>query len=135
MADNIFDKRQFSDLIFPFDAFTFSSPGTASPQLILDSTWTFNVNSDFTIEADDKSIIFGEGSDAKTYYNGTDLIIDSDVAGSGSCKINGLEIDKDGYIKPISSADSAAPNNSIYYSTDSSKLVYKDSGGSVNDLY
>lgn len=31
--------------------------------------------------------------------------------------------------------DSAAPNNSLYYSSDSLKPVYKDPGGTVNDLY
>jgi len=40
-----------------------------------------------------------------------------------------------GYFLPVTSADADAPNNSIYYSTDSSKLVYKDSGGTINDLY
>lgn len=42
---------------------------------------------------------------------------------------------QNGYFLPISSADIDAPVNSIYYSTDSSKLVYKDSLGTVNDLY
>jgi len=46
-----------------------------------------------------------------------------------------MEIDANGFIKPASSTDALAPNNSVYYSTDQSKLVYKDSGGSVNDLY
>lgn len=41
----------------------------------------------------------------------------------------------DGAICPPSLADASAPNNSIYYSTDASKLVYKDSGGTVNNLY
>lgn len=41
----------------------------------------------------------------------------------------------EGYFLPISSADADAPNNSIYFSTDSSKLVYKDAGGTPNDLY
>jgi hypothetical protein len=41
----------------------------------------------------------------------------------------------DAIFKPVSMADSAAPNNSIYYSTDSSKLVYKDALGVVNNLY
>ncbi len=40
-----------------------------------------------------------------------------------------------GYFLPISSADADAPLNSIYYSTDSSKLVYKDSLGTSHDLY
>lgn len=42
---------------------------------------------------------------------------------------------QNGYFLPVSSADADAPNNSIYYSTDSSKLVYKDSGGTPHDLY
>lgn len=41
----------------------------------------------------------------------------------------------DVYMHPVSSTDAAAPNNSLYYSTDQSKLVYKDSGGTVHSLY
>lgn len=41
----------------------------------------------------------------------------------------------EGYYQPISSSDSDAPNNSVYFSTDQSKLVYKDENGIVNDLY
>lgn len=37
--------------------------------------------------------------------------------------------------KPASLADANADNGSVYYSTDQSKLVYKDSAGVVNDLY
>lgn len=44
-------------------------------------------------------------------------------------------IDQTGAMKPASMADSAAANDTVYYSTDASKLVYKDSGGSVNNLY
>jgi hypothetical protein len=40
-----------------------------------------------------------------------------------------------GAIQPASMADSAATNNSIYYSTTASKLVYKDAAGTVNNLY
>ena len=40
-----------------------------------------------------------------------------------------------GVISPISQADADAANNTIYYSTTASKLVYKDSGGVVNNLY
>jgi hypothetical protein len=39
------------------------------------------------------------------------------------------------YYIPQTSTNAAAPNNSIYYSSDNSKLVYKDSGGTVNNLY
>jgi hypothetical protein len=36
---------------------------------------------------------------------------------------------------PASMADGSAPNNSVYYSTTASKLVYKDAVGTVNNLY
>lgn len=38
-------------------------------------------------------------------------------------------------ITPVSLADSAAANGTIYYSTTQSKLVYKDSVGVVHALY
>lgn len=44
-------------------------------------------------------------------------------------------IDQTGAMKPASMADSAAANDTVYYSTDASKLVYKDAGGTVNNLY
>lgn len=40
-----------------------------------------------------------------------------------------------GFFKPVTSTDAAAPNNSVYYSSDAGKLVYKDSGGIINNLY
>lgn len=42
---------------------------------------------------------------------------------------------KNGAFKPPSLADASAENNTIYYSTTASKLVYKDGGGVVNALY
>lgn len=44
-------------------------------------------------------------------------------------------IAKNGAIKIVSLADSAAENSTLYYSTTASKLVWKDSGGTVNNLY
>lgn len=44
-------------------------------------------------------------------------------------------IDENGAFNPPSLADSDANNNSVYYSTTQSKLVYKDSSGVVNNLY
>jgi hypothetical protein len=55
-----------------------------------------------------------------------------------SVQSNGTEkfaIFSNGGIQPASMADSAATNNSIYYSTTASKLVYKDAAGTVNNLY
>ena len=41
----------------------------------------------------------------------------------------------DGSSKPVSLADGNANNNSVYYSTTSNKLVYKDNTGTVHNLY
>ncbi len=40
-----------------------------------------------------------------------------------------------GGIGVVSMADSAAANSTLYYSTDAAKLVWKDAGGTVNNLY
>jgi hypothetical protein len=56
-----------------------------------------------------------------------------EVLDSGGSVLMG--IDALGAIKPASIANASAPNNSIFYSTTNSKLVYKDSGGTVNNLY
>ena len=63
-----------------------------------------------------------------------------DVAGAGNSTggwgIDGtMRVDGNGYFIPVSSADASAPNNSIYYSTDAGKLVYKDAGGTPRSLY
>lgn len=42
---------------------------------------------------------------------------------------------EDGSIEPAVLADADAVDNSIYYSTDQNKLVYKDNSSVVNDLY
>lgn len=44
-------------------------------------------------------------------------------------------IDSNKFFKPVNSADASAPVNSIYFSSTAGKLVYKDSGGTVNNLY
>ena len=44
-------------------------------------------------------------------------------------------LNNDGSFAPATLLDVDASNNSVYYSTDSGKLVYKDSGGTVNELY
>ena len=52
---------------------------------------------------------------------------------SGSMLLTNLTAS--GYISVGTLTDAAAPNNSIYYSSTQSKLVYKNSGGTVNVLY
>ncbi len=39
--------------------------------------------------ADSRKIVFGTGNDAEIYYNGTDLVIDPDVVGTGKVNIYG----------------------------------------------
>jgi len=46
-----------------------------------------------------------------------------------------LVIRGDGTIRPVEMADAAAPNNSLYFSTTQNKLVYKDTGGVVHNLW
>ena len=50
-------------------------------------------------------------------------------------KEQGMKIRGDGSIQPVTMADVDAENESMYYSSTQSKLVYKDGGGIVNDLY
>jgi len=52
-----------------------------------------------------------------------------------SSSLTDFQIRGDGTVRPVEMADAAAPNNSLYYSTTQSKLVYKDSGGVVRDLW
>lgn len=66
----------------------------------------------------------------QTEFNSDVVLADGDFyAGSHAL------IDNHAYIHPVSSSDASAPNNSIYYSTTASKLVYKNSSGVVNNLY
>jgi hypothetical protein len=53
--------------------------------------------------------------------------------GRGGSFLSG--IDRTGAYQPASLADADAANSTVYYSTTQSKLVYKDGGGVVNDLY
>lgn len=46
-----------------------------------------------------------------------------------------MSIRLDGTIAPVSMADAMALNNSIYFSTDSNVLTYKDLLGVIHDLY
>jgi hypothetical protein len=45
------------------------------------------------------------------------------------------QVRADGSFQFASLADASAANNSLYYSTTQSKLVYKDSSGTVTPLY
>lgn len=96
----------------------------------------------------EKSVLIGSGAAVES-IDGTAtnaIVIGYQTAGKGSntttignddtteCHLYGHVIPT-GAFKPASLADSAAPSNAIYYSTTQNKLVYKDSGGAVNNLY
>jgi len=63
------------------------------------------------------------------------LIVDNTLNVVGVSTLGALKADAVGFLLPITSADSAAPIKSVYYSSDQSKLVYKDGAGAVQDLY
>ncbi len=63
-----------------------------------------------------------------THVNGNSIAFD--VNGTTKWSIN-----SSGGLVPVSMADSAAANGTMYYSTTANKLVFKDSGGVVNNLY
>lgn len=54
---------------------------------------------------------------------------------SADCDITAKAGTFSGGITPASMADASAANGTLYYSTDAGKLVFKDSGGTVNALY
>jgi hypothetical protein len=56
-----------------------------------------------------------------------------DVRNSGGTSLT--SINATGGWVPASMTDASAANNTVYYSTTASKLVYKDAGGTVNNLY
>lgn len=66
--------------------------------------------------------------------NGATFEVDVDVEGEYKSYGNTV-IDEQGLFRPGSSSNASAPPNSIFYSTDDSRLKYKDPGGSLHNLY
>lgn len=119
--------------------------GNNAPVFFGPKTWSFgdSANEYFQIRGND--------------FSGTDSAIQvrTVVAGKSGIMVklaaaqsaNAFEVQPDGSTTPltaiaasgaflpVSLADGSAPNSSIYYSTTASRLVYKDSGGVVNNLY
>jgi hypothetical protein len=92
-----------------------------------------------------KNTIIGARSASQSTHENC-IVIGYDVDSSGSntttighttitdCYIRG-NLHPSGAVRPASIADASAPTNAIYYSTTAGKLVYKDSSGTVNNLY
>jgi len=69
------------------------------------------------------NIWIGNGrNSAKAVFDGADWTLTGDLSTTGAWH-------------PPTVADASADNNSVYYSSDQSKLVYKDPSGTVNALY
>jgi hypothetical protein len=79
----------------------------------------------------DASVDFRVEGDTETHVIFVDASADEVFLGGSA----GMKVSKGGYLHPVSSANADAPSGTIYYSTDASKLVFKDSGGTVNNLY
>jgi len=82
--------------------------------------------------------IYGTFTDASNYRR---AFISSTVGGAFTLGVEGLGTGASGNTltlasySPASMADASAANDTIYYSTTASRLVYKDSAGTVNNLY
>ena len=94
------------------------------------------------------NVCIGSIANTSASLSSTDncIVIGANATGNGSntttighttitdCYIRG-HLHPSGAVRPASIADASAPTNAIYYSTTAGKLVYKDSGGTVNNLY
>lgn len=104
------------------------------------STGGVSIGPNSTIAASGLSVLLQDGT---TSTGATRVGV---KAGAGQSTTNLLDfLDSSGAVigsfgplgawKPPTIADASATNNSVYYSSTGSKLVYKDSGGVVNNLY
>jgi hypothetical protein len=63
------------------------------------------------------------------------LLVSGNSASTTGANLTLGKLTANGAITPATLTDAAAPNSAVYYSSTQSKLVYKDSGGTVNVLY
>jgi len=108
---------------------------TDTPSAYTTAGAIYNVNGTKTAISE-STVVLTEGTNTFSITKGTAII--TALAGTNNfdtINVSGLEVDSNGYLKPISSADTTAPNNSIYFSSDLSALAYKDSGGVSHALY
>lgn len=79
-----------------------------------------------------------DGSNTFTITKGTAVLTvvgGTNWLGSLQVGANTVVIDNNGNIQPATNTDVLAANNSIYYSSTTSKLCYRDPSGSVHTLY
>lgn len=111
--------------------------GAAGPNQISDSTATAYSGGVSFISAPDgfvRQLTFGDGLELSfsfPAFNYT-LSVVGFLKADGSIPMTGP---LQGYIQPYTFYDSEVDNNSLYFSNDAGKLVYKDSSGTVHPLY
>ncbi|MBN2513538.1 MAG: hypothetical protein JXB18_11420 [Sedimentisphaerales bacterium] len=88
-----------------------------------------NVNY-FALQTGTGKVCFEGSVGIGTTSPGAKLEVNGDIKAGGQ-----IFIDSNGYLKPVSSSDASAPNNSIYINSTSGKLTFKDGGGTANPLY
>ena len=94
----------------------------------VDSSFTGNDTSLFAENAKDNHDIITVRKAKITATGDHYKSLDQDLQTQWAIRYNGA-------MKPAQLSDADAPNDSIYYSLDAGVLVYKDSGGTVNNLY
>lgn len=78
------------------------------------------------------------GSVTGIYLNATETNLNGATHNLINLLVGGnsrFSVTNNGAIRVASMADSSAPNSSLYYSTTANRLVWKDAGGVVNNLY
>lgn len=108
--------------------------GTATPGAPLEIHTLAGINAELWLVQETDTTIKFKAQDAQTRITSTNpILFDSDDSGTNIMTLNSSGFG--GVFQPVTRADAAAPNNSVYFSSDSTKLVYKDSGGVVHALY
>ena len=120
----------------PTGAFAFratSGGGTTDLQIKRNAAGQAKITSDGTVLAGLKlgATTTVPGLQINAAASGTQPMLQFATNGGSSLG----SINYNGGIVPTSMADASAANGTLYYSTDASKLVYKDAGGVVNNLY
>ena len=106
---------------------TYSEFLSTTSTVIEISSGTYTVPSDSTVIADVRGLT--------RHWVGGVFVKDNTATIDGGCVIANTDVTIRGSVGVGSIADGSAPNSTIYYSTTQSKLVYKNSAGTVNVLY
>ncbi len=94
----------------------------------------------FTVISGGNNTLIGKRADVANGANTNSISIGADVTGNGSNTTTiGNSLTTSARLRGAhiidSFTDAAAPNSSLYFSTTASRLVWKDAGGVVNNLY